>query len=350
MGPTHDFTNAQALGVEIRCLAYAYHRNSKIDNVIFYKYEMVNRVGLAFDSLCVGFYQDGDLGYPYDDYIGYDSSRNLSIGYNATAVDGNGEPSSYGSMIPMSGLSLVDMPGMNGSFSKTANSYMYITFSSGFGGAPYSPLEYYYYLTSRFKNGQHLTNDYVTPGMPAGGVGNGTPTNFVFNGDLGNANNWTECNAGNAPGNRRSFLSFKLDNQFVRDQVVTFSYALMATEPTTGNGCPMATSFSSLKELADTAIQVYYNPLSTATTNVSNVRQEEVAITPNPAIDELTISLPNSSNVEVFITDVLGRKMPCIYKQNKDEIVVYIHTLPQANYIITLKNNNGVYVGKFIKQ
>jgi len=351
MGNTHDLTNAQPLGVEIRCLAYAYHRNSNVDNIVFYKYEIINRVGLVFDSVCVGFFDEGDLGSPFDDYIGFDSTKNLAITYNASPVDGSGEPTSYGSMLPITGVSIVDMPGMNCSFSKPANSFM--TFASGSSvnayNAPQSAMEYYYFMTSRFKNGQHLRNDYTIPGSPSTGLGNGPNANYLYNGDPSDITQWSECAAQNAGGDRHSIFSFKLDGQITSGQTITVSYALLVTNPDTNNGCPTV-SFAKIRELADTALKVYCDPLPINTTNVFSINKKSLSIYPNPASDELILELPVKTPAQVIITDMLGKTFSCKYTQNQNKINANISALPHAVYTATVICKDGVYTNKFTKQ
>ena len=56
---------------------------------------------------------DTDLGYAFDDFVGCDVSRGLGYCYNGAAVDGNGEPESYGDQPPAIGVDFFQGPYMD---------------------------------------------------------------------------------------------------------------------------------------------------------------------------------------------------------------------------------------------
>ena len=87
-GPTHTETNGKPLGVEVHVMAYAYKRGTLIDNVVYYDYIVINRSANAYSNFRIGLFDDMDLGYFDDDFIGFDSSRRLGITYNGTDCDG----------------------------------------------------------------------------------------------------------------------------------------------------------------------------------------------------------------------------------------------------------------------
>ncbi len=125
-GPTHDANpGAQSLKFEVRTSAYAYKTPGMLSRTVYYEFAVQNKSGMKYDSLVMGLFSDADLGYAFDDYIGFDSAHRMGISYNGNSVDGSGQPNSYGTSIPISGVSLVELPGDNYPNLVPAGSFMY---------------------------------------------------------------------------------------------------------------------------------------------------------------------------------------------------------------------------------
>ncbi len=119
------------IGLEFHLSAYAYVRGTIADNIQFYEYKVHNYGPLVLDSTVVSVWSDIDLGYPYDDYIGFDSSRRLGYVYNATPVDGNGAPGHYGANPPISGVTLLRTVGDGASGRVPTGAFTYFTLGTG---------------------------------------------------------------------------------------------------------------------------------------------------------------------------------------------------------------------------
>jgi len=99
-GNVHTETNGAAIGMEIRAQAFAFATNDVINNMTFYSYEIINRSTFVLTQTFFSPWVDTDLGYARDDFVGCDVARGLGYCYNGTAIDGSGDPESYGGPQP----------------------------------------------------------------------------------------------------------------------------------------------------------------------------------------------------------------------------------------------------------
>lgn len=112
-GDFHTETQGSAIGLEIRAQAFAFSTNDVINNMTFYSYEIINRSTFTLTETYFSPWVDTDLGFARDDYVGCDVGRGLGYCYNGRAVDGNGEPESYGSQPPAIGVDFFQGPYMD---------------------------------------------------------------------------------------------------------------------------------------------------------------------------------------------------------------------------------------------
>jgi hypothetical protein len=86
---------------EVHMTAWAYTKIS-LKDVHFLKWEIINKNTLAWDSMIVSFVNDPDIGDPVNDYIGCDTIRKMTYGYNGLPND-----QIYGSAPPAYGMTLL---------------------------------------------------------------------------------------------------------------------------------------------------------------------------------------------------------------------------------------------------
>ena len=261
-GNIHTETNGAAIGMEIRAQAFAFATNDVINNMTFYSYEIINRSTFELTNTYMSPWVDTDLGYAWDDFVGCDVGRGLGYCYNGAAIDGNGEPESYGEQPPAIGVDFFQGPYMdpdgmdNPKFEYSVinddttwaqicdesingvnfgngikdderfgmRRFVYHNNSGGNQGDPQIATHYYNYLRGLWKNGQVMR--YGGDAYSLGVVG--PECDFMFPGDSDPCNwgtgglppnggytqngfYWTEetGNAGspNAPGDRRFMQS-----------------------------------------------------------------------------------------------------------------------------------------------
>jgi hypothetical protein len=109
-GNIHTETTGSAIGMEIRAQAFAFATNDVINNMTFYSYEIINRSTFELTQTYFCPWVDTDLGYAFDDFVGCDVNRGLGYCYNGKAIDGNGEPQSYGAQPPAVGVDFFQGP------------------------------------------------------------------------------------------------------------------------------------------------------------------------------------------------------------------------------------------------
>jgi hypothetical protein len=87
------------LGVEVQQTTFAFNRAGGLGNIIFVRYELINKGANQLDSMFVSAWGDPDLGGFTDDLVGCDTTRSLGYAYNATNADAQ-----YGSKPPAVGF------------------------------------------------------------------------------------------------------------------------------------------------------------------------------------------------------------------------------------------------------
>jgi len=259
-----------AIGVEVQTTAFAYATQDFLNNATFCNYRVINRGALTIDSTYLAVWDDCDLGYAFDDYIGCDTTRGLGIMYNGTNDDGG--PShpvnSYGLNPPQVGLDFFQGPlkpvHRGGTLPDTVKrlsmtNFTYYNNDFGVIGNPSDGIQIYNYMTGSIRNGQRFSVDFIGPGSPSKGYGFGPVTNFVFWGDPGDNTQWSECACNNTPADRRFIFSsgpFQLLPGAIND--ITFGCVWAK-----GVGGCGATSFKTIKSIDDQAQGLFDNHFKT---------------------------------------------------------------------------------------
>ena len=241
-GNIHIETGADPIGMEIRAQAFAFASNDEVNNMTFYNYELINRGTQTLYETYFGFFTDGALGDPYDDYVGCDVNRGLAYYYNGDNYDGdNSGYKGYGTSPPAVGVDFFEGPyqdddGVDNAFGINEKEALngigfgdgvidnerfgmrrFLYYSNTTNGAnpsqtdPVAAADYYNYLKGFWKDGSkfiyggsgHISDAAADPD---------TPCDFMFPGDtdpLGWGTNgvpqdpWTEQTSNNPPNDRR---------------------------------------------------------------------------------------------------------------------------------------------------
>jgi hypothetical protein len=234
-GNIHSETGSQQIGLEVRAQAFAFQTNDEINNMTFYKYQIINRSTQTLTDTYFGQWVDPDLGNSLDDYVGCDVRRGLGFCYNGDADDETA--SGYGINPPAVGVDFFQGPAAdNGDLIDNDKDgcidCTYITNENGItisvpdyelseliimskfvkydnvngtmNGNPDGYLDFYSYLKGYWLNSQVIT---------FGGDGTNTtnpPTNYMFPGDTDPAfpgQNWSEVTVNNPVADRRFLQS-----------------------------------------------------------------------------------------------------------------------------------------------
>jgi hypothetical protein len=249
-----------SMGIEVQTSAFAYATQDFLNNATFCNYKVINRGALTIDSTYIAVWDDCDLGYAFDDFIGCDTLRGLGIQYNGTNDDGGaaGHPvNSYGNTPPQVGLDFFQGPrriihrsGQTDTFQLLGmTNFTYYNNDFSVIGNPDNGVQIYNYMTGSIKDGERFTDDFQGAGLPSKGFGTGPVSNFVFWGDPGNKSDWSECACNNNPGDRRFIFSsgpFELISGATND--ITFGCVWASGL----GGCPQ-TNFKTIKNIDDGA-------------------------------------------------------------------------------------------------
>ncbi len=350
-GPTHTQTNGAPIGVEVHAMCYGYNRGTVVDNAAFYKFSVVNRSANNYTRFRAALFNDMDLGYYGDDYIGVDTSRLLAIGYNGSADDGGaaGHPvNSYGTNIPVMGVRLVGPP--HDSVATAGPCFTYYNNDHSIIGNPGSAPEYDNYMRGKLKNGDPFTNDFAGSGVHSKGYGSGAATNAVFFGHPGDTTQWSECTSGNFPGDRRFVLSTP-DFHLNAGQTKDFTYALVTTNPGPTNACPDV-RFDSITYISDVINSVYISPLHpTGVTDLEDAHNE-IKVYPNPASNSISIEFlkNNQNNYNIGIYNTLGQLVEVAWEARANKKTADISQLPAGVYTLKYTTASGNATTMFIKQ
>ncbi len=351
-GPAHTTTNGRPLDVEVHAMAYAYKRNTLIDNVVYYEYSIINRSPNSYSNFRMAQFDMSILGTgsDFETYIGFDSAWRMSITYNGTNDNGGfTNPRGYGLNPPVSGITMIVLPGDAGTSYVPPGNFMYYNNDNSIVGNPVVDTEYNNYMRGKYKYGGRLTNDYTAAGTPTIGYGSGPDCNYVFPGDPSITTEWSECACNNTPGDRRYVLS---SNDFTLSaggtQKVVF--ALIVTDTLAG-GCPFA-NFNGIGIVADTAWADYFNPPPSIPSSVSCLAQlDAINIYPNPAHDKLYIENKSSAagDESVTIYNSIGQVMYVSINQSNTKDTIDISPLPPGPYHVLYRKGDQQKSATFIK-
>lgn len=353
-GPVHSQSRGKPLGVEVHTMVYGYKRNTLVDNVLFYEYDIINRSANTYTDTRAALWDDVELGYHLDDYVGYDASHRMGITYNAMGNDGqNGSfpDISYGVHVPVTGLSMVSLPGDGAGSYVPAGSFSLYNNDLSVMGIPDSDIEYSNYMRSKIRNGVHIRSSFKGPGMGCdtlgwgSGVGTGPLCNFLFPGDPSDPNAWSECQCGDIQGDRKFILSSG-DFSLAAGGTARVALAFMVSPEAGGCG---TVSFADIKSLADTAWRVYHDPL--LPNAVAEVGKNGVRMYPNPAHDELHIEdMKNGGgDAAIAVYNITGQKVNVAASRRADGYTLEIGALPAGMYHIEYVRGNMRQAANFVK-
>lgn len=226
-GGIHTETQGVPIGVEVRAQAFGFKTNDEINNMTFYNYEIHNRSSFTLNKAYFTIWNDADLGYYLDDYVGCDVSRGLGYIYNADAYDETTSGTNgYGDFPPALGCDFFKGPladpgdGIDNDFDngttnpnsgidedgETIQMSRFTYYNNNIGAFPPQTtnpdiaIHYYNFMTGFWKDGSPFTTG-------GNGYGGTSPSTFVYDGSPVTNTGWTELTAGNLAGDRRFLQS-----------------------------------------------------------------------------------------------------------------------------------------------
>jgi hypothetical protein len=198
VGNLHTESNGQAIGVQVNALAFAFQTTDEVNNMTFYKYEIINKSSNPLKDTYISQWSDPDLGCFSNDRVGCDTTRSLGIVYDGTTPDIDCQGvSGYGSEHALIGIDFFEGPLSDSGQQLGLSSFVYFTNGATFSQTdPSSAAQYRNYMTGFWNDGTPFTT---------GGTGynTGAPTKFLFPGNPIDAASWTDQSSGQQAGDRR---------------------------------------------------------------------------------------------------------------------------------------------------
>ncbi len=322
-GNEHTRTRSRPLGVEVHATAFGFDVPGDLGNATFYRYRIWNRGPRPIDSMGVSMWADLELGNPFDDRVGTDTTLALFYVYNADDdEDLTGPTPGYGSAIPAFGITILEASHVNGGLpsdvgahpGKHATSSVSYVGAGGVTGAPRHYQDHYYFMQGVWKGGYPIT---------LGGSGfsySRIPMPFWMPGDPVTGSFWSEVNDDEngtalAEADRRGLISFFGFN-LAPGEWTQFTFAFVWARG--------SDNLNSITELRRATRFIHQNKAAVLVPRTStSPRIEDQLPTqdpqfpfwvdepyPNPAQDHVTISMSLKWEAPVTITliDTLGRE------------------------------------------
>lgn len=355
------------IGAEIHLTVYAYNcdsidantSNEALNNTVFYHYDIYNRSGTTYNDFYVSWWQDPDLGYFGDDFVGCDTTRNAAFVYNGDNDDEGA--TGYGVNPPMQSYVQLDGPpaslgdGLDndhdGATDEAGEKMLFTNFmiynndSNPVSGNPENCLQVYNYMHSFWLDGTQLMYGGIN-GFPSG-----EPTNYFFPAAPYNGQGWgwSETADGNTPGDRRLIMSCGPTTLQPQGDI-TVEYAIVYSHYSSApNGAN--TSFALNNAYVDNITSWYnaqafpscYNPTTLAEIPVAGGKLE---VYPNPATNLVNIKLVGYTGLLNFcVTDMAGKTVMCGQGNTLN-----LDGLANGMYLLYVNNNKDAFYSKLIKQ
>ena len=326
---------------EIHLTAWAY-TTPGIEDAQFIRWVVINRSHTAWTKTYFTIFNDGDLGFPSDDYIACDTTLQLAITYNGDNMDGDGQGITYGINPPAVGIQMLRSP-INKSVAPPVTLGMtacvYVTNSSTQGPLcekdPISdPTGAYNFMKGIKKDGtpwvvppggsQNVTK-YCYTGNPEAGYGwnegiPGSPTGSISNCGGPGVVNGTVVYV-NPFGDRRNIICSGADNFTVNPGDTQLVVIAQMVQRGTSN----LNSVTKLKQYANTIRTIYNNlfgiePISSNIPGTFTLSQNY----PNPfnPTTKISFSIPLNkggerglSVVSLKIYDLLGQEVATLVNE-----------------------------------
>jgi hypothetical protein len=219
-GNIHTETQGVPIGVEVRAQSFAFKTNDEINNMTFYSYEIFNRSSFQLNKTYFTIWNDADLGYYLDDYVGCDVKRGLGYIYNADPFDETASGvNGYQDFPPSLGCDFFkgpladagdavdnDQDGITDEAGETIQMSRFTYYNNNIGAFPPQTtnpqiaIHFYNYMTGFWRD----SSPFTFGGNAYGGT---APATYVYDGDPVTGTGWTEKGSGNLPGDRRFLQS-----------------------------------------------------------------------------------------------------------------------------------------------
>lgn len=362
----------------LRRKPYQYiNENSVLAYTTFYDYKIINRSANNYHDVYVSLWNDVDVGYYADDYIGSNVAGNYGYAYNADNFDEDAVgQSGYGSYPPAQGFAIVKGPlapvsdgidnnndGVIDEAGEECKLNLLTTFRNSLPWVPVGQtepetcMEYYNYLTGKWKDGTNFT-------CGGNGYGGSTLTGWLYPGDpnnpgittdpAGTCGYWTEASAGNTIGDRR-MMPVSGPFNLGAGQVTELEYAYVTSFDSSSATNAHMLALNKLKIDVQNVAAFYElanKPVCTDNSvGLRNIPKEDgYTAYPNPAKSLLTVhSTQGNVKTAYELVDILG-KLVLKGESSVNDFTIPVSDLKQGIYFLRLISNGSMAQKKIVKE
>ena len=240
------------LGIEVHLMFYQFKSNDFLDTTTFINAKIFNRSENDYSNFKTSLFVDASIGFPFAQFAGCDTTRNLGYAYKTENYDeGSTNSLGFGENPPSLGTLLLN---------DTISSFGLFYNPYGFQPWPVSENSFWNLMNGRWTNG----NKFVVGGSGHAGSNGATTqeTNFLFPGNPYLDQGWTEMNVdGNGTTSfkdeDRLYLQTTSKNEFNQNDVIEYDYAFLFSR--VGDSVE---NVQGVIDLADVLQEIYDDSLS----------------------------------------------------------------------------------------
>jgi hypothetical protein len=316
-------SGGEPMGLECHFMFYQYNSTDFRNNTTFLNLKVINRSTQDYPEFKVGCFLDSDIGNSTDDFTGCDTTLNTMYGYNYSNND-----AVYGTNPPSVGVV---------NLNQSMDVFGCFKFDSPFMMEPNVLSDYFNNLNGLWRDGSPYT-------VGGNGSGGNVTTKYLFSGNPNNPGEWSEIEAGQAPGERKMFMVTEQGPLMFQEEIC-LDYAFII-----GDGGDHLQNVNNLLDVAADA-QSFFNTQQDficenyeETLEVSPFENVEPNIYPIPSNGQFTIEYPGKYSVEIHSLD--GRK---VFQNSKMyETQTVSTTLESGSYILSVIQGNNRYTRPII--
>lgn len=300
----HDI-NCGRMFTELHILAYSFDvpADSVLYNTTFLRMTIRSRAAELFKGVRFSMFFDTDIGCPYNDRIGCDTTLNSYFAYNDPDINDAG--SNYCNGVPGYGRLKVAQ-----SFTFLNQKMTSVSNTTTFNGTDKELMcgNIYNIQNGKWRDGNPIT---------IGGVGYGTSTqsiNYLYPGDPRDSTQWSELHTQDgsviAANDRRTVASVSFDSlapgQSYTVDMALFTAIADSTTPRLAEIGVLKDGIRSIQHLYDRGMTCHS---TSVTSSVPMIGADQLYIYPVPAISSLYLS-ESVEGVRCTIIDVTGKEYP----------------------------------------
>ena len=371
----HGEFGGEKLGIEIQAMVYAFSApdDMAMNNTVFFDYKIYNRSSNTYTNAFIGLWNDWDIGYGWDDYVGCDVHRSACFAYNGCDNDnlyGKNHPAQVckilaGPLMNPDGIDNLAYDGECASLDNNRYAFNGANFGNGIVDDERLGMAYFISMNNSLADNGDATDAQqaymLLHGLWRSGVpmsyGNdgflntvGPRCNYQYPGDSDPCNigtdgvapnggynepghYWTAHDDGAIPNDVRGLVSmgpFTFEAGSMKE--LLFSEITVWPNPTRNSG------YENIVEYIDHVAKVAGYPTTSVQEYEENVG-ESLNLHPNPTHDQFVVE----GTGQLVIMNVLGQQVLSMYIDGSETV-----TLPEGMYFLRLEQENGVKTGKIV--